>query len=1200
MKPILAFLLITLVFSAQLIGGESKVKKKIMLSKATVTSDAWMNANRMNGIYRNNGIWLYDVVAGDWGLEWPKGSGLSPIYAGGQWIGALVDGETRVAGIQHSATEFQPGEITAPYTATNPRDAQYRWYEIRSDGSGDWNDWPVDQGAPVDENGDPLLIGDQTIFSIWNDMAEHAWVGTNKLSVEVRQTVWAFNRADALGDMQFVKWQMVNKSGVDWDSTYFSIWLDPDLGEAGDDLVGCDTTLGLGYCYNAANNDQNYGSAPPATGIDFFQGPLIDQPGSTVQLPDGTVLQDKEMLKMTSFVFYNNDDSPQGNPQTGGDVWNYMRGFWRDNSRITEGARGTDPNNPPTRYMFSGDPETNAGWLDSEEADRRFLMTTGPFVMKAWEDVNGNGMPDFGEPGVQEIVAGVIVTRGENNLNSVTSLKTVDELAQLAYDLNFELTKAPVPPAVGVTEMPNEVILSWDNACEWNDLLIPYYSVDPIVQEAMGSTVIIDNTIKEVDDADYNFYGYTVYQYSDASGRDPVVVQHWDMGQMKEATPYTGPRLIRILENQNPMVGNTGDRLINGKEYYFGVAAEAYLEFGAPPIFSSPPTIVTVVPQYEPGVRAQTVYNDSLSDIEYILIDPQAGYADANVVVRVIDPSAVTGHDYEIFFDHQHYYRDLDGKWKFTNYPDSVGKYIAGPTDVSGSTLIPTAVFNYDHLGTVDINLELDLVSSTGAWIDGVQITFPAEVTINYAEDGHPTGGPSDPTPAIDGQTIIWGNQDRSEWGGYTGHEIFTVNVDNFTPPITVDYIIYDDGYESGGNPIDAPGSAVIDKVTYAFRTERHMNVKDLTTDEIVLEDHTEVFPPGASTVSAPVVDGIQIIVNGSFDAPETYGTILVNGADQGAGWDISDYTDFGLSPLSREKNGYGSASVTDLQQDYEFRFTGELDSVTVNGQKIYITKEGTGSIATFYGARLYEWELHPLNPTGTKERFTVRIPFEVWNVDLGIQVNYQIYDRHQTDPAADGFYTWNPNGRMYCEVLNSPYSEEVISEAMIDPESPDYIGDSFTWNHVWHESHWTTGDVVTIQYANPLKLGLDKFTFSTTGLDQRITANAQRDDLEKINVAPNPYYGFHSGELDPFDRWVQFTFLPEECTIRIFDLAGNLVRRLEKTDPGSSLLQWDLKNETGLPVASSIYIYIVEVPGVGEKVGKMAIFTPNERVDVY
>ena len=51
MKPILAFLLITLVFSAQLIGGESKVKKKIMLSKATVTSDAWMNANRMNGIY---------------------------------------------------------------------------------------------------------------------------------------------------------------------------------------------------------------------------------------------------------------------------------------------------------------------------------------------------------------------------------------------------------------------------------------------------------------------------------------------------------------------------------------------------------------------------------------------------------------------------------------------------------------------------------------------------------------------------------------------------------------------------------------------------------------------------------------------------------------------------------------------------------------------------------------------------------------------------------------------------------------------------------------------------------------------------------------------------------------------------------------------------------------------------------------------
>ena len=54
---------------------------------------------------------------------------------------------------------------------------------------------------------------------------------------------------------------------------YVSLWADVDLGGSTDDLVGCDTTLSLGYTYNATNNDQTYGAAPPAVGYDFFLGP---------------------------------------------------------------------------------------------------------------------------------------------------------------------------------------------------------------------------------------------------------------------------------------------------------------------------------------------------------------------------------------------------------------------------------------------------------------------------------------------------------------------------------------------------------------------------------------------------------------------------------------------------------------------------------------------------------------------------------------------------------------------------------------------------------------------------------------------------------------------------------------------------------------------------------------------------------------
>jgi len=362
-------IIFVLILVSTIFSKDNKNKRlNTSLQKPQETSDIWLDVNRFRSIFRNNGIWHFDVIANTEGTEWPAGSGDSPIFASGQYIGAKVNGEIKVAAIQHSATEFQAGEIDSPGVALNPKDPKYRWYELRSDGTGDWDNWPTEQGARIDENGDPLLIGDQTIFSVWNDLTDHAEYGTNKLSVEVRQTAFAFDNFNALGDVQFIKWQLVNKSGQFWDSTYFSVWQDPDLGDASDDLIGCDSIFGMGFCYNAYNDDQTYGIAPPATGVDFVQGPIIEELGSNVTLPDGSVLQDKRMLQMTCFDHWTGGDSPMGNPWDGEDVWNYMRGFWRDGTSITFGNRGYNtpgPSHPPTKFMFSGDPESQSGWLDS-------------------------------------------------------------------------------------------------------------------------------------------------------------------------------------------------------------------------------------------------------------------------------------------------------------------------------------------------------------------------------------------------------------------------------------------------------------------------------------------------------------------------------------------------------------------------------------------------------------------------------------------------------------------------------------------------------------------------------------------------------------------------------------------------------------------------------------------------------------------
>jgi hypothetical protein len=93
-------------------------------------------------------------------------------------------------------------------------------------------------------------------------------------------------------------------------------------------------------------------------------------------------------------------------------------------------------------------------------------------------------------------------------------------------------------------------------------------------------------------------------------------------------------------------------------------------------------------------------------------------------------------------------------------------------------------------------------------------------------------------------------------------------------------------------------------------------------------------------------------------------------------------------------------------------------------------------------------------------------------------------------------------------------------------------------------------------------------------------------DVLEKINIVPNPYYAFSEYESNQLDNRVRLTNLPEACTIRIFALNGTLIRTFDKDD-NTAFLDWDLKNQANIPVASGMYIIHVEVEGVGEKVLK-------------
>lgn len=112
-------------------------------------------------------------------------------------------------------------------------------------------------------------------------------------------------------------------------------------------------------------------------------------------------------------------------------------------------------------------------------------------------------------------------------------------------------------------------------------------------------------------------------------------------------------------------------------------------------------------------------------------------------------------------------------------------------------------------------------------------------------------------------------------------------------------------------------------------------------------------------------------------------------------------------------------------------------------------------------------------------------------------------------------------------------------------------------------------------------------YEFSIDG-EQTVTNDAQvaEDALSLINVVPNPYHAFNNYEQTRLDNVVKFVNLPQECTIKIYDLSGTLVRTLGK-DNALTFIDWDMNNEARIPIASGIYIIHVSVPDVGEKVLK-------------
>ena len=144
-----------------------------------------------------------------------------------------------------------------------------------------------------------------------------------------------------------------------------------------------------------------------------------------------------------------------------------------------------------------------------------------------------------------------------------------------------------------------------------------------------------------------------------------------------------------------------------------------------------------------------------------------------------------------------------------------------------------------------------------------------------------------------------------------------------------------------------------------------------------------------------------------------------------------------------------------------------------------------------------------------------------------------------------------------------------------------------------------SVGDRFRFSINNYIVPGEDVLTFSTVAPKTEIDS-VRFAEVVKINVFPNPYLGQNLEEINLHNRFVTFTHLPpKNTTIRIFTLAGHLVTSISH-DNGTPMEKWDLNNARNIPVASGMYIAHIEVEGGASKVLKLAIFMPEERLDLF
>lgn len=1103
------------------------------------------------------------------------------------------------------------------------------------------------------------LFGDDNIYWIFNDKGDvhtETGQGGQPIGLEVRAQAFSFNTNDEINSMTFYNYLVINQGTQTLLNTYFGHFVDPDVGCSNDDFVGCDVQRGLGFAYNWQDVDAScqgavgYGGpspAPPAIGVDFFEGPYQDADGVDnpltldcqlaqaqngipyrgIGIGYGDDVVDNERFGMRAFIYFNREGNANvTDPANATHFYNYLRSIWKNNRPQSYGGTGysEDPNTIRTFYMFPWDTDpvgwgTNCApqpdWREIEPTpaipDRRFVQSAGPFTL---------------EPGAyNNVTVGVVYARATQGgaTASVGLLKLADDKAQSLFDNCFKILDGPDAPDLTIRELDRELILYITNPAGSNNESENYEELDPTIPEF--------NANGEPNDRFYRFQGYKIYQLKNST----VSVADIDNIELARLV-YQGDKrdgISQIINYEfNPDLNLTVPReMVNGSDtgvvHAIRITRDAFAQ-GDPTLVNFKSYYFLAITYGYNNYQNFTITTDPLTGVQsgtgqafpYVAGRKAAFGAIRSYVGIPHKPAPENGGTIQnSSFGDQLQVTRLEGQGN--------GSLALELTPESENEIVAGFPWRKDQIvykrgkGPIDVRV-VDPLRVPNA---NFEVWFQDTITPGNLNDSRwfivntSTGDTVRSDRAID----LKYEQLFLDWGISVsiGQTFFAgTGADAYTRPIGAGSITFADPSKAWLTGInDGEGAQATNWIRSG--TSTFPAPEDIYNDRAGRDNEQfyerilgGTWAPWALIGQAPFQPstGTQVSLSQTSVSPiaETPSVQIVI---------TSDKSKWTRSPVLEQEavttNAQGGAAKLALRAQ---------PSIDKNGRKA-----GTA------GANNEEATRNGTQPTGMGW-----FPGYAIDLETGERLNIAYGENSFWGGEIGRDMIWNPNDQLFTATGEPVFGgshwiyvfkndrRQSAGGVNADQRIPGYDEGDFIYQtiqntqpepqrRVFRAVAWVGSAMVApgrqlletdvrivlnterpyqpyVNYAGSLdpiqptrNNGLPLYTFGTGGFATETNVlTVAESALDIINIVPNPYYAFSGYETSRLDNRVKFINLPQTCTISIYNVSGTLVRKFRK-DNDLTYLDWDLKNTNNIPIAGGTYICHVDVPGVGEKVIK-------------